>query len=90
MTLTYKIQEAMELQRETEALQAGVPEQDIEFSRHCGIDQIDVQAFREISGRGVMIIVRCPKITLASGILDQRGNPLWLLHGCGAVAKHNF
>jgi hypothetical protein len=63
MTLTYKIQEAMELQRETEALQAGAPEQDIEFSRHCGIDPIDVQAFREISGRGVMIIVRCPKIT---------------------------
>jgi len=63
MTLTYKIQEAMELQRETEALRVDVPKQDIALSRQCGIDPIDVQAFREVSGRGVMIIVRCPKAT---------------------------
>ena len=61
MSLTYKVQEAMELQREIEAMRAHVPQQDIDLSRNCGIDPIDVQAFREVSGRGVMILVRCPK-----------------------------
>lgn len=63
MTLTYNIQEAMELQRETEALRVDVPQQDIALSRQCGIDPIDVQAFREVSGRGLLLIVRCPKAT---------------------------
>jgi hypothetical protein len=33
MTLTYKIQEAMEWQRELEALYTGVPQRDIALSR---------------------------------------------------------
>ena len=41
MALTYNIQEAMELQRETEALKAGVPQSDVDFSRRSGIDPMD-------------------------------------------------
>lgn len=63
MGLTYKIQEAMELQRETEALRAGVLQKDIDFSRCCGIDAMDVRTFREFSGKGFLIVVRCPKVT---------------------------
>jgi hypothetical protein len=61
MGLTYTIQEAMEQQRETEALQAGVPQRDIDLSRRCGIDAMDVRVFREFSGKGFLIVVRCPK-----------------------------
>lgn len=61
MGLTYNIQEAMEQQRETEALQAGVPQRDIDLSRRCGIDAMDVRIFREFSGKGFLIVVRCPK-----------------------------
>lgn len=63
MGLTYKIQEAMELRREEEALRAGVPQRDIELSRRCGIDAMDVRVFREFSGNGFLFVVRCPKIT---------------------------
>ena len=63
MDLTYTIQEAMEQQRETEALQAGVPQRDIDLSRRCGIDAMDVRIFREFSGKGFLIVVRCPKVT---------------------------
>ncbi|MGD9853091.1 MAG: hypothetical protein AB7T38_17730 [Nitrospirales bacterium] len=62
MGLTYKIQEAMEWQRETEALRAGVPQKDIDLSRRSGIDAMDVRVFREFSGKGFLIVVRCPKI----------------------------
>ncbi len=61
MGLIYKIQEAMELQRETEALRAGVSQRDIDLSRQCGIDAMDVRVFREFSGKGFLIVVRCPK-----------------------------
>lgn len=61
MGLTYNIQEAMELARESEARRAGVPERDIEFSRLCGMDAKDVRVFREFSGKGFLIVVRCPK-----------------------------
>jgi len=63
MGLTYKIQEAMEWQRETEALYAGVPQRDIALSRLCGIDARDVRTFREYSAKGLLIVVRCPKVT---------------------------
>mgnify|MGYP001602723996 CR=1 FL=1 len=63
MGLTYTIQEAMELQRETEALRAGVPQRDIDLSRLCGIDAMDVHTFREFSGKGFLIVVRCPKVS---------------------------
>lgn len=63
MGLTYNIQEAMELQRETEALYAGVPQRDIALSRLCGIDARDVRTFRESSAKGLLIVVRCPKVT---------------------------
>lgn len=63
MALTYNIQEAMELQRETEALKAGVPQSDVDFSRRSGIDPMDVRTFREVSARGLLIVVRCPKST---------------------------
>ena len=61
MDLTYTIQEAMEQQRETEALTAGIPQRDIDLSRRCGIDARDVRTFREFSGKGFLIVVRCPK-----------------------------
>ena len=61
MGLTYKIQEAMELQRETEARGAGVSDRDIDLSRRCGMDAKDVRVFREFSGKGFLIVVRCPK-----------------------------
>ena len=35
----------MVLQRETEALRAGVPQRDIDLSRRCGIDAMDVVSF---------------------------------------------
>jgi len=63
MGLTYNIQEAMEQQRETEALNAGVPQRDIDLSRRCGIDAMDVRTFREFSSKGFLIVVRCPKVT---------------------------
>ena len=61
MGLTYKIQEAMELAREEESLRAGVPQRDIDLSRRCGIDAMDVRIFREFSGKGFLMVVRCPK-----------------------------
>ena len=61
MDLTYTIQEAMEQQRETEALTASVPQRDINLSRRCGIDARDVRTFREFSGKGFLIVMRCPK-----------------------------
>jgi hypothetical protein len=60
MGLTYNIQEAMEWQRETEARRAGVLPKDIALSRRCGIDARDVRVFRAFSGRGFLIVVRCP------------------------------
>ena len=63
MGLTYKIQKAMEWERETEALRAGVPQRDIDLSRRCGVDARDVRVFREFSGKGFLIVVRCPKTT---------------------------
>jgi hypothetical protein len=53
----------MELQREADALRAGVPQRDIDFSRRSGIDPMDVRTFREASGSGLLFIVRCPKAT---------------------------
>ena len=63
MSLTYNIQEAMEVDQEQQALQAGVPQKDIDFSRSSGIDPRDVRIFREYSRKGVLVIVRCPKKT---------------------------
>ena len=51
----------MVLQRETEARRAGVPQRDIDLSRRCGIDAMDVRIFREFS-KGLLIVVRCPPI----------------------------
>lgn len=53
----------MELQRENQALRAGVSQRDIDLSRQCGIDAMDVRTFRELSGNGFLIVVRCPKVT---------------------------
>ena len=61
MSLTYNIQEAMEVQRDEEARKAGVPERDIDLSRRCGIDARDVRTFREESTKGLLLVVRCPK-----------------------------
>jgi hypothetical protein len=78
MALTYKIQEAMELQRETDALRADVCPRDIEFSRRCGIDPRDVRTFREYSANGFLIVIRCPKITARAwhGLIPPK--PIWL------------
>ena len=70
MGLTYNIQEAMELRRESHKVfrgrgfQAGYRI----FSRQCGIDAIDVRVFREFSGKGFLIVVRCPKTSARPGI----------------------
>lgn len=57
------IQDLVEHNREDEWRRLGVAQQDIAFSRLSGIDGRDVQVFREITGRGFMIVVRCPKST---------------------------
>lgn len=61
--LTTTIQEHLEYKREEEWRREGVPEADIEFSRLSGMDAGDVLAFREFTTRGLLIVVRCPKVT---------------------------
>lgn len=61
--LTASIQQLLEYQREGEWRKAGVPEQDIVFSRLCGMDARDVRVFRETTARDLLIVVRCPKTT---------------------------
>lgn len=60
MGLTYKIEEAMQLQREEESLRVGVSPYDIKISRLSGIDPRDVRTFTRVSKNGLIIIVRCP------------------------------
>ena len=57
------IQEIIEGNREEEWERAGVPEADIEFSRKTGMDGRDVQALRKFSTPGILVVVRCPKVT---------------------------
>jgi len=57
------IQEHFEGNREDEWRRAGVLEQDISFSRLCGIDATDVRTFRDFSLGQFLIIVRNPKVT---------------------------
>ncbi|MCC6129525.1 MAG: hypothetical protein IT186_06315 [Acidobacteria bacterium] len=61
--LRVTIQESMEHKREQEWRDAGVSEADILFSRKSAIDARDVGVFREFSQRGLVIVVRCPKLT---------------------------
>jgi hypothetical protein len=61
--LTVTIQELLEYKREEEWRREGVPEGDIEFSRLSGMDARDVRAFREVTRRDLLIVVRCPKVT---------------------------
>lgn len=84
MGLTYKIQEAMEWQRETEALRAGVSQRDIDLSRRSGIDAMDVPVFREFSGRGFLIVVRCPKTAARAwhGLIPPK--PISIKHKSGS------
>lgn len=88
MGLTYKIQEAMEWQRETEALYAGVPQRDITLSRLCGIDARDVRTFREFSAKGFLIVVRCPKVTARAwhGLIPPKPISLKEKSGSSGVA----
>lgn len=55
------IQDRLEAKREDELRNAGIPEDDIEFSRLSGIDARDVLVFRQTSLAGLIIVVRCPK-----------------------------
>jgi len=57
------IQELLEYKREEEWRRAGVPEGDIEFSRVSGMNAQDVRTFREFTSSGLLIVVRCPKVT---------------------------
>lgn len=57
------IQQSMESKKEQEWRDEGVPEADIQFSRLSAIDARDVFTFREFSRRGLVIVVRCPKLT---------------------------
>lgn len=84
MGLTYNIQEAMELQRETAALRAGVSQRDIALSRQCGIDAMDVRVFREFSGKGFLIVVRCPKTAARAwhGLIPPK--PISIKHKSGS------
>jgi len=61
--LTATIQEQLENKREEEWRRKGVPEQDIEFSRVSGMDARDVRALREFTAGGLLIVVRCPKVS---------------------------
>jgi len=61
--LTITIQELLEYKREEEWRREGVPERDIEFSRLSGMDGRDVRAFRQFTTGGLLIVVRCPKVT---------------------------
>jgi hypothetical protein len=61
--LTATLQERMEDQHEQEWRREGVPEQDIAFSRASAIDARDIRSLREFTGRGLLIVVRCPKLT---------------------------
>lgn len=61
--LTGTIQELLEFKREEEWRREGVPEGDIEFSRVSGMDARDIRAFRDFTRRGLLIVVRCPKVT---------------------------
>src|SRR5262245_47464349 len=62
-TIMAEIQALMEAKREEEWRRAGVLECDIAFSRLSGIGAPDVRTFREFSRRGLLIVVRCPKLT---------------------------
>ncbi len=88
MGLMYKIQEAMEVQRETEALRAGVPQRDITLSRLCGIDARDVQTFRECSAKGFLIVVRCPKVAARAwhGLIPPKPISVKAKSGASGVA----
>ena len=57
-----EIQELMEARREEEWRRTGVLECDLAFSRLSGIGAPDVRTFREFSLRGLLIVVRCPKL----------------------------
>ncbi len=57
------MQELLEHKREEEWRREGVPEGDIEFSGVSGMDASDVLAFREFTRKGLLIVVRCPKVT---------------------------
>jgi len=61
--LKVPIQEIIEGNREAEWRRAGVPEADIEFSRKTGMDASDVHALRKFSTSGILVVVRCPKVT---------------------------
>jgi hypothetical protein len=72
------IQELVEFSREQRWLADGVPERDVDFSRHCGMDAGDVQAFREASAHRYLIVVRCPRAVARPwhGVLPPK--PMWL------------
>lgn len=56
------IQELAEFNREQEWEDAGVPSQDIQFTRFCGMDARDVHIFRKYTSKRFLIVVRCPKV----------------------------
>lgn len=62
-SLTYTLQESMELAREAEWRKAGVPEPDILMSRLTGMDAGDLQVLRAHSAQGYLFVIRCPKLT---------------------------
>lgn len=63
-TLTASLQDRFEHQREQEWKRKGVSQNDILFSRLCGMDAVDVSVFRRVSAeRALIIITRCPKLT---------------------------
>jgi len=79
MGLIYNIQEAMEWKQEQEALRRKLPGRpnplwDITFSRRTAIGAMDVLTFREFSRKGILLIVRCPKLTARGwhGILPPK------------------
>jgi len=62
---TFTIQEILEGKAEENWRRKGVPEEDIKFSRLCGMDAGDIRGFRKFTRKppGYLVIVRCPKLT---------------------------
>ncbi|HSW03332.1 hypothetical protein [Aquabacterium sp.] len=62
-SLTASIQESIEAQREQEWRRLGVAEADIAGSRSTGIDARDITTLRKFSLAGMLLVLRCPKVT---------------------------
>ncbi len=89
--LTVSMQELIEHQREDEWRKAGVSEADIRFSALSGMDARDVRAFREYSRRGLLLVVRCPKLAARvwHGVFPPKNMNIKTKTGSSGTVDHN-